>query len=120
MKRIYINRQFRLISTFYCILGLSNILGAEPMELNANGTIPAWLVAGPFELEYLGFGMIADKLLIDEKTVEPALRKTETSDLTLSKTARWQYHAPDNTGYVDLNAAVGWAIPGRGTEKIWW
>ena len=90
------------------------------MELNANGTIPAWLVAGPFELEYLGFGMIADKLLIDEKTVEPSLRKTEFSDLTLSKTAQWQYHAPDNTGYVDLNAAVGWAIPGRGTEKIWW
>jgi len=120
MQKIYLNRQFPFISTFCCILGLSNILRAEPMKLTANGTIPAWLVAGPFELEYLGFGMIAEKLLIDEKTVEPILGKTEVSDLTLSKTATWQYHAPDKTGFVDLNTAIGWAIPGLGTEKIWW
>jgi len=91
-----------------------------PLQLTASGTIPAWLIAGPFNLEYLGFGAFTDTILLNESRLQPALGKTEISDLTQSKTTTWQYQAPNPGGYVDLNAAIGWAIPGRGTEKIWW
>ncbi|PIS29205.1 MAG: hypothetical protein COT43_04515 [Candidatus Marinimicrobia bacterium CG08_land_8_20_14_0_20_45_22] len=102
------------------LLGFSVIPEALPLQLSANGTIPAWLVAGPFNLEFLGFGAFADSILLDETQLQPAIGKTEISDLTQSKTTTWQYQASNPGGYVDLSTAIGWAIPGRGTEKIWW
>ncbi len=113
----------KLTSAFFVgfiLLSFSVVFAAAPQHLTANGTIPAWLVAGPFNLEFFGFGTFTDSILLDENQLQPALGKTEISDLTQNKTTTWQYQAPNPDGYVDLNAAVGWAIPGRGTEKIWW
>ena len=106
------------------IAGLVVILLDLGLAANASpetdAVVPAWLVAGPFELQNVGFGDIEDKGLIDEANIEPYPGKAESSTLTRDGQVIWKLHAADARGYVDFNTALGWELPGREVEKIWW
>jgi hypothetical protein len=89
------------------------VLAARP-----DGSVPAWLVAGPFEQSMTGFGRFADIDAIGETTALPSEGKEEVSAMVAGGVAAWRLQSADDRGYLDLNATLGWAPQGSGPEKL--
>jgi alpha-mannosidase len=90
------------------------------LPLRADGTIPAWLVAGPFEQSTRGFGEFADVDAVGEATVAAFENKSERSESVKGGRVQWALQSPDRKGYLALEETMGWAVPGRVPEKVWW
>ncbi len=88
--------------------------------LQENGNIPAWLVAGPYEQAIEGFGSWRSLDAIGEATIRPRAGMSLAAPLIAGGTTSWQPQSTDAHGYLDLNASLGWAIPGPTPEKVWW
>ncbi|MEM8556336.1 MAG: hypothetical protein AAGG50_00695 [Bacteroidota bacterium] len=97
-------------------------LAAQPVTapLNADGSVPVWLTAGPFEQPTVGFGFPDDTDLIAESDADPAEGEPEASPWTAAGIVTWRPAAPDDAGFVDFHAAFADVPPGDGPEKIWW
>jgi hypothetical protein len=95
---------------------------AQPVRapLGADGTIPVWLTAGPFEQPVVGFGVPADADVIGEAEARPSEDETEGSAWAAGGTVRWRPAAPDSAGLVDFHAAFADVAPGDGPERIAW
>jgi hypothetical protein len=90
------------------------------MQPRANGSIPAWLVAGPFEQGIEGFGDWRAVDAIGEATIRPRAGASISAPLIAGGGTVWQPQSTDGRNYLDLNASLGWAIPGRTPEQVWW
>jgi alpha-mannosidase len=90
------------------------------LPLHRDGSIPAWYVAGPFEQPMTGFGVWSDADSIGEETVSPFEGKREATSLSPSGASTWRAQSVDSRGYLDLNASLGWEVPGPTPEKVWW
>jgi alpha-mannosidase len=95
---------------------------AQPVRapLAADGTIPVWLAAGPFDQPMTGFGIPADADLIGEAEAHPAEGTTTPSTWAAGGAVRWRAIAPDPTGFADFHTAFADVAPGDGPERIWW
>jgi hypothetical protein len=92
----------------------------ERLPLRSNGAIPAWLVAGPFEQGIEGFGEWRSLDAIGESSVRPRSGSLLSAPLVAGGATTWQLQSVDPRGYLDLNGSVGWTIPGRTPEQVWW
>lgn len=101
---------------------LATPLAAQPVTapLEADGTIPVWLAAGPFEQPTTGFGTPGDADVIGEVEAQPTEGDTEPSPWAAGETVTWRPVAPSPGGLVDFHAAFADVPPGDGPEKIWW
>lgn len=89
-------------------------------ELADDGTVPAWLVVGPFEQPTTGFGTPGDSDDIGVATAAPVEGETVASASVAGGAVRWTPVHTDARGFTDFHASMGWALPGVGPEKIWW
>ncbi|MCC6398706.1 MAG: hypothetical protein IT282_16950, partial [Bacteroidetes bacterium] len=88
--------------------------------LKTDGSIPVWLVAGPFEQGIQGFGDWRSLDAVGESTVHPRAGATLPAPLVSGGLTTWQPQSADARNYLDLNATLGWAIPGKTVEQVWW
>ncbi len=97
-------------------------LAAQPVvaPLGADGTVPVWLAAGPFEQPTTGFGVPGDADVLGEAAAEPAEGDAEASPWAEGGSVTWRPVAPDSAGFVDFHAAFADVPPGDGPEKVWW
>ncbi len=91
----------------------------QKIPLEENGSIPVWLVAGPFEQPTFGFGNPADADKIDEKNVQPFEGKVEDEAMVERGKVSWIPLHTDKNNFVDFNNSIGWNLPGKNVEKIW-
>jgi hypothetical protein len=90
------------------------------LSLRNDGTVPAWLVAGPFEQGIEGFGEWRSIDAIGEASVRPRAGASLSAPLAHGGSTTWAVQSVDARGYLDLNSSVGWSIPGRTPEQVWW
>lgn len=88
--------------------------------LAPDGTVPAWLVAGPFEQPIVGLGQIGDADALGEAEAAPVEGETAASPLVEGGEVAWKALHADARGFVDFHAALGWARPGEAPARIWW
>jgi hypothetical protein len=88
--------------------------------LGADGTVPLWLAAGPFEQPLSGFGVPGDADAVGEAAADPAEGQPERSPWALGGRVAWRPAAPGRAGFVDFHAAFADVPPGDGPEAIWW
>ncbi|UCH66092.1 MAG: hypothetical protein JSW63_02870, partial [Ignavibacterium sp.] len=93
--------------------------GFMKVELSENGSIPLWLVNGPFEQGTTGFGVPADTDNIDEKNNEPYFGKKETSDIVEGNEPEWILQSINENDFLDFNSTLDWRYPGAIVEKEW-
>jgi Glycosyl hydrolases family 38 N-terminal domain len=89
------------------------------IELTENGSIPIWLVNGPFEQGTTGFGIPSDTDNIDEQNNEPYFGKIEVSDIVAGNEAKWILQSINENNFLDLNSTLDWRYPGAIVEKEW-
>jgi hypothetical protein len=89
------------------------------VPLSADGVIPVWRVAGPFEQPTTGFGTPVDADSIGELSLRPARGDVERTALAEGGEVRWDDQSVNESGYLDLSQSVGWTRPGRSLEKVW-
>ena len=85
----------------------------------SNGTIPSWLVTGPFEFPIVGFGSAADTNAIGEPAVSPSEGDQVTSSLTDKETKTWFSQSVDKKGYLDFNKSIEWDVNKKLPVKFW-
>ncbi len=90
------------------------------LSLRNDGSVPAWLVAGPFEQGIEGFGQWRSVDAIGEDSVRPRTGGFLSAPLVQGGSTTWAVQSVDARGYLDLNSSVGWSIPGRTPEQVWW
>lgn len=101
------------------LAGAQGISGKEELLVpRADGGVPAWLVAGPFEQSMTGFGMYADIDAIGEAAVIPAEGKVEASAMVAGGWTAWHAQSTNDRGYLDFHSTIGWARQGSGPEKL--
>jgi alpha-mannosidase len=88
-------------------------------EPNRDGSVPGWLVAGPFEQPIVGLGGIGANDVIGETTVQPYQGKIEKGAQTENGTVSWITQHIDDKGFLDFNSTIRWLDPGKQVEKIW-
>jgi hypothetical protein len=93
--------------------------GFIKVDLAQNGSIPLWLVNGPFEQGTTGFGVPSDTDNIDEKNNEPFFGKIETSETVAGNDAAWILQSINENNFLDLNSTLDWRYPGAIVEKEW-
>ncbi|MCH7724225.1 MAG: hypothetical protein IIC76_12965 [Bacteroidetes bacterium] len=93
--------------------------GYIKIELAPNGSIPVWLVNGPFEQGTIGFGVPSDTDNIDEKKIEPYFGKKEATTLVEGNEAAWVLQSINENYFLDFNSTLDWRYPGAIVEKEW-
>ena len=88
-------------------------------NLTADGSIPVWLVNGPFEQNITGFGVPADKDAINELSAKPFQGKVEKSEMLKDSTAVWTMQSINENSFMDFNKILDWRYPGAVVEKEW-
>ena len=88
-------------------------------SLTSDGSIPVWLVNGPFEQGITGFGVPADLDVINETTVKPFQGKVEESEMLKDSSASWLMQSIDENFFMDFNNVLDWRYPGAIVEKEW-
>ena len=108
---------FSVASFITLLLFTSGYAKTLPFELNIDGSIPIWLVAGPFEQKTVGFGDAADLPLIDESSI-PYYGKDEFSFSVKGEKVRWNFQSADEAGYLDFNDQLALSLPSDSPAKI--
>lgn len=93
--------------------------GFIKVNLTPDGSIPVWLVNGPFEQGTTGFGVPSDTDNIDEKNNEPFSGKKEKSKLVDGNEAEWILQSINQHHFLDFNSTLDWRYPGAIVEKEW-
>ena len=88
-------------------------------NLTVDGSIPVWLVNGPFEQDISGFGVPTDKDTINELTAKPFQGKVEKSEMLKDSTATWTMQSIDKNSFMDFNKILDWRYPAAVVEKEW-
>ncbi|HUF09207.1 MAG TPA: hypothetical protein VMO47_07805 [Rhodothermales bacterium] len=88
-------------------------------ELEDNGTIPAWVVNGPFDLGTFGFGEPRDFDPIGEEAIRPTAGESLVSPLVQGGQVAWEEASVDAGGYLDFLDVVAWGLPSDAPEQIW-
>lgn len=100
-----------MIKIIILLLGLiipaSSTLIAQRISLHENGSIPVWVVSGPFEQPHVGFGTPDDFDPIGE------------IDLLPSRVMGWFLQQTNREGFLDFNDLLGWDVNTAEPEKIW-
>ncbi len=111
---------FKYFLIFIFLSGFIRQTTADTLEVNllADGTIPLWLTAGPFEQPIVLFQGIADADSIGEMSVEAREGKPEKGAMNAAGRTEWRIQSADTNGYVDFNTTIGWDPPGAIPEKI--
>ena len=76
--------------------------GYIKIELAPNGSIPVWLVNGPFEQGTIGFGVPSDTDNIDEKKIEPYFGKKEATTLVEGNEPSWVLQSINENYFLDF------------------
>ena len=115
----------RQVFLVLCGVMLRGAAGAGPGEqhevafpLQNDGGVPVWIVAGPFEQSMSGFGIFTDVDAVGEQSALPFAGKRESSPALEGGSVWWHGESADGRGYLDLNATLGWAVPGKGPERL--
>jgi hypothetical protein len=103
----------------YIFVSAQSEPGFIKINLAPNGSIPAWLVNGPFEQGTTGFGVPSDVDNIDEINNEPYFGKKEESKLVEGNEAEWILQSINENYFLDLNSTLDWRYPGPIVEKEW-
>jgi hypothetical protein len=108
---------------FVVAIGLAGSAWAQKadvasFDLEENGEIPAWIIAGPFEQGIVGFGTARDDDVIGETEAAPTDGQSESSNLVLGGSVSWRPVSASN-GYLDFMEATGWSLPSDEPEKVW-
>jgi hypothetical protein len=85
----------------------SSTLIAQRLSLNENGSIPVWIVSGPYEQPHVGFGTPDDFDPIGEVDLVPTSEKG------------WFPQQINHDGFLDFNDLLGWDVNIGEPEKIW-
>ena len=102
-----------------CLLFLHRGEGEERrFSARTDGTIPIWLIAGPFDQPTVGFGSLKDGDAIGERDASPFEGKEENSTLVSDGKVQWVSRSVDTHGYLDLGGVVSWALPGDMPERV--
>lgn len=80
---------------------------SQYIDLLPDGTVPVWMVSGPYEQPHIGFGTPADFDPVDEATVKPVWDDN------------WFPQQVSNNGFLDFNDIIGWKVNTSEPEKIW-
>jgi len=105
-----------LVSTY----SFSQVANSKKIPLTKEGFIPAWIVAGPFDQNLVGFGVPADSDVIGEKTIKPYWGKEEKNILVKDEITKWFPQSVSSNGFLDFNNTLRWQLPGMEAEKIWY
>lgn len=92
----------------------------ELVNLTKNGTVPIWLVVGPFEQSLVGFGDAGDDDILVDVSAIPKQSQMEKSPLSVSGEVSWQTQSVNSDGFLDFNAIIGRTKPGKSPEKLWY
>ena len=119
------SRKFFIISTILLVgsfsrSSFSQDINAKQLPLTKEGFIPCWIAAGPFDQPLTGFGVPADKDVIDEKNVEPYWGKVERDTIVKTQNVRWIPLSISSKGFLDFDKSLRWALPSNVPEKIWY
>jgi alpha-mannosidase len=97
----------------------SSLRSIEFLPTN-NGSIPTWLIAGPFDQPTIGFGSPTFELNTDLSEGYPYWGKTEKTGMVKGGETKWIPQTIDEKGYLDFNAKLAWYKPGSSPEKVWY
>ncbi len=89
-------------------------------NLLPDGSIPVWLVTGPFEQPISGFGTLGDDTLIVVEKIQPWVGKQEKTSLLASGKTSWEPLVCDAQGYTDINSVIGFQLPSRTPNSPWY
>ena len=120
MKTIKIKYSLLLIILLQIFLFARGEIKELKISADEKGFIPAWLVAGPFELPVKGFGQPADTNAIGEPDIAPASGLTVTSCLPDKETKKWFVQSLEKNGFLDLNKTVEWDVNTKLPVKFWY
>ncbi len=88
--------------------------------LRPDGTVPVWLVAGPFEQSISGFGAVEDEQAFPEKNIQPWVGKPESASLITGGTAEWSAISVNSNSYTDINTIMGFLPPAHTAISPWY
>ncbi|NOG97747.1 MAG: hypothetical protein HND52_07280 [Ignavibacteriae bacterium] len=86
----------------------------------SNGSIPTWLIAGPFDQPTIGFGSPTFEFNTDLTAGNPFWGKTEKTEMVKGGEVKWIPQTVDGKGYLDFNERLAWYKPGSTPEKVWY
>ncbi len=116
IKKIFV------ISILLCSVSLGEDSKLNSIEFSStnNGSIPTWLIVGPFDQPTIGFGSPTFEFNTDLSAGHPYWGKTEKTEMVKGVETKWIPQTIDGKGFLDFNERLAWQKPGSSPEKVWY